>query len=273
MLTIYLNDTEPLNFQLENEENLGDVYQQILTWLQQSNIYVMQFLIDKKDSDDVANWQGLSLSEVDELNIRTGNKLDVFMEIAHSALTFCEALQSEPMPILQFSQRLDALLSDLKQVIVHYEETLILALFKPYLNETGDLLIEDDFNKEKIISQVAQIFEARQLQLQDPTLAFNSLKEELRAFLTHLEQIPLLLQNSEREQAEQLLSVLFLKLETLILLFFFVNDEQAQEPLLMKQLTPFLAELEEAYANHDTILISDLISYEILPVLQEFLAE
>ncbi|MCL2211535.1 MAG: hypothetical protein FWB95_06410 [Treponema sp.] len=264
-MIIKINDRE-LEFTLDNEKTLGDVFAAIEQWLLNSNHRISQVLVDG---------QIISASMLEETFKKeiTGVKtLDIHTNVTAELTATC--------------------IINLLEDINEYEKTAFEAkskFFENWKESSSALFIYEQmpdlysyffntFSSGDISAQTLRsITEEIQREVNDPVNEFIKVEPVLDEICARLTDLPLDIQTGKDLRASQSLQLFSAVTEKIIRLFYQLNSQgclpQGDEIKTIAQgfadFKDVIKELLEAYEKHDTVIVGDLSEYEASPRLKE----
>jgi len=282
-----INDEE-VSYSLENERTLGEVVHGIRAWLAAAGFVITGLSADDREllqAPDVS-WGGERVDTVSSLGVRATHTGD--MKIAHwrTVDKWLAMLQEEMMrapagttPEAEAPDPLAELLEGLPQTM----EGLAANPFLPPGSDAGTRF-EARFLGQKasavrswspearreaigVIQQLRGLVQAR---LDDATHARESLSRcavLMRASMVDLKEVSLLLQTGRDKPAMDIVIKFTDIVQSLmdVLPFLAPDPERAR---LLAELTPVLRELVAAFGSRDSVLIGDLLEYEVAPRME-----
>ncbi len=280
----------PIDVRLENEKNAQEVLQQLDSWLLSEGFFISSVLVnDTATSPSDTNF--LESCDVDEIRI---------MEI--SALPLDELAYERFSTLLNFFSYFlhgvnsgeQQLISDLYNELPHITGSIdyILDLKvgnKPVSEALNSLfesfsLTEEDYycpdNLKAFLTNLCFYIEGRIREIANPLLELKSTISLIQAQIPVLEEIPVLLQTGkEREAMEKVIA--FSEIHEKLTRIFSLLQESDKDDIFdltingisfmefLKEMNMHFQELTEALESEDTILIGDLLEYEIAPKIEQ----
>jgi len=279
-LNIFIND-EQVKFSLENEKYVGQVFTAVEKWLGENNFFVSEIYIDSEEvfatRKDV--WEQTEIKEVQDFSIK--------------AITVYEQrYQSLQILVRYFDQFILSLQQDDQSIINQYssEFTYIHDSLTGLLGDGKDKTIADNlqetFNgsfgekgvdparKQKLIADftgLLAILNARIREIEHPVREAESCYQEIERISERFPEISLYLQTGKDNEAMGIIIVLTEYLQKIIRIMMYhpsaeVLKENSDSGL--KELNEKMNELLEAFEAEDTILIGDLIEYELMDTIK-----
>lgn len=261
-------DGEEIDYTLENEYSLGDIVDALSSWLDNRNFVLETLKIDNAPVrlSDTA-WSNSPINSAEKLEITTSNLQDKQFE----RLAFLQ----EYLVMLQ-STASNENSNDLKDIANGYEAfRILLAAFTnlastasmPALEHAVSSMSEGRTpdNTEQLaneLSYIAQLLENTSNELLQPWQHALKYASALTEITAKFEDTAVALQTGKDRIAMETIIHL-----TELLQSFFRCISWAVNNYDIKKLQELLEELEEALKTGDSVLIGDLLEYEIKPIL------
>jgi hypothetical protein len=282
---ILLND-QPLDFTLEGERTLGEVVRGLERWLAGSALVLYSVRHGGRELLGLPpeQWAGTPQAEVGRLEVtvrHTGElaraNLRTVGEFLALARGFLSRAESDPALAAELSRGLPPLAESLRRHFPEAEVEAGLSGLAALLREGGPgdpggpSRPQALTRLERLEGQVARRLE----ELEHPRAALGRLAAELEPCLERAAEVSLLLQTGRDREAMELM-VRFSELSRLLVRLLETAELPAidgQEPReFFGELNRMLKELARAFEAKDTVLIGDLMEYEIAPRLRRLQA-
>ncbi|MBN2738741.1 MAG: hypothetical protein JXR70_17295 [Spirochaetales bacterium] len=296
-MEILIND-QKLDFKLENEKTLKDIVAGIEDWLRKEDLCITAMRHGKTDllAQPQNLWEELPLSDIDVLNL----EIQSYSQLRYSSLSnFIDFTRSFKKAVVENNTK------EIKDLIEGYPfltEGLNL-LFQPemfpdiYRHFAPLNTMLQDKNTEKglaIISQnesnflealdgfhriLAQVL----IESEEPQAALEKLTEQLSESGKAISEVAILLQTGKDKQAMEHLLFFSDVLQSLLRVFYMLKEKKHIDFLknrigdqsfeeFYQELNNKMRELIQAFDNNDSVLIGDLLEYEIAPQLENLVA-
>jgi hypothetical protein len=284
-LEIRINDAI-MDFTLENEKNLGEVIEQIDLWLEGSNLALTSITFDDKEllSLPSREWQGIPVEKVKTLKLAAKPGYEVLTTNMETILEFLSLLQKalENHDIKLLGELQDGFSVMTESVIKHLPGNQQTELT---LAELSNLINSISWEKTEVkkalhmTKQLAETFNKLLTERSNPVKALNNLALELEQCISEISDVSLLLQTGKDHKAMEAI-IRFTELnEKLIRVFLNLKKSRRKkiEELTINgmsleefytELNAILKELVEAFHAQDSVLIGDLLEYEVAPRLE-----
>lgn len=268
-------DGQLLNYTLEGEQNLYQVLSSIAQWLSPQKAAITRITLNGKSIDrwDRKEFENISIGEIDQLDLVTAteseqeyNELEILLQYFHLLKRALEGRQK------------DSLMEILKEY-PHVQPPLEHRLRSVFLSEGSARFplerapsTEGEWKQaEQFVQNTLSLLEARLYELTHPYEACEALFPLLEQTKGEIEHTSVLLQTGrDREAVRNVLSFIEILSKALrILARLHPLDPRVQE--VHRRLSQPLKELNEAFLSRDSVLIGDLLEYEIAPKLEELL--
>lgn len=248
-------DGTPITYTLEQEKTVDDVLSSLSQWLSQYQMIAETLHIDENPYEKDTHGH-LSVGNVQKIQVATQHRAElqvkklVFLsetinaleeDAEHGGKEVGKALQSEKESIVDI----------VRSCFTEQESKLFShALF------TSPLV--------PVLRTLQEIIQGRIQELLHPNDASQRTGQKLRGTLQAMIDIPLLLQTGKTHDAMQLLSTFTQELQTML---------RVNPPPKDNQLYGLLKELQDQLATEDidTVLLGDLIEYDVVPQCTEWL--
>jgi hypothetical protein len=291
-------NSEKIDYTLENEKSLGDVVRGIESWLNNSRLVITSMKVGPRDltSEPEPQWAGIPLDDVSRLDITAR----LYNEVQISQLELMQRyLQNLKSAVASGkADDLDAAMEGFEDIVRAMREALdinVMTRAGRGLQDLHKLLTGSSAQevnawptgiKEKVIRVLSDLLESVGLRLREtqrPAQTLRSTAEELRRSAFELEEVSVLLQQNEDEKAMSYV-VRFSELVGSIVRMvsiLAVTEEVALDDLsiggepvrsFLESFNGILKELVEAFTARDTVLIGDLLEYEISPRLDSLVS-
>ncbi len=275
-----LVNREPLDFTLEDEQSLGEVVDGLQAWLTAG-----QFTITSIDVNDTSYpihnrnaWEQIKVNGVRRLSVealpRTSADQDAILAVDEYLSLLQEALTSADREAL----------TDLLDELPHVRERII-AFFPALADSAGEssVLVTDQLDlgavqeTERIrltteITQLRSLLVARAREFAFPVREMAITLGQLSSASEELEQVPVQLQTGEGARAMKTVVSLTELLGRVFRLTPLVESAENRGDLDVVRIRTFtqetsevLAELAQAFEINDTVLVGDLLEYELAP--------
>ncbi len=291
-MEIMINNTV-LDTTLEKEKYLGEVVEAITQWLAESNMNIKEIFQDGENlsMDQTGTWWNRNISEITKLDIVALTNFEKYTEdlqIVYQYITMLgKAVQSQNFPLAA------DLIIDSKII----GETL--DYFFPKRGHKGEYssklekLIEkssirkaqespENLELVEFLTKTAFLLQQRINEVTDPVGMLQASSQTLSDLIPEISNVSVLLQTGKDKQA--LNSVItFVELsENIIRLYSIIKETQAIDlnsitvdgiafNSFYEDFNDILKELADAFESSDTVLIGDLLEYEIVPKIDTLL--
>ena len=270
---------EKIDYILETEKTVGNVVSGLTDWLEQSGMLIESVQLDG-DAAPMAEgeWKEKKIDAVETLAVnavdrREGRVIqletarDYFLLLKNSI----ESGDEESLP------ELSAGFADLRRILPHLLDE---GPDPSVLPRMDSVFAESGFpcpNREKPVDPeslaaeaeaVAALLEMRRREIADPEKQAASAAVALASMAENLDDVAVKLQTGKDKAAMETIVRLTELLQAFMRPMAWISgDEDVKK--IVDDMTGILAELEEALKAGDTVLIGDLLEYEIKPRLIE----
>jgi len=289
-LDILINK-EKIDFTLEKEKSLGEIINAIENWLDNPNYKITSLKIDDKElSDSVkTKWQKIPLIDINKLDIQVqlpGDANIYNFEILISFLnSFKDGVTKNNTEILEHCiSEYTIIIKSLKMIFVSGPIlNKIIEIDKLLAGSTPEIIFSwPEGIKEKVESNINIITENlsdRIKEIANPIHSLIKSVEGLHKSSVEIGEVSLLLQTGKDKQAMDYIISFSYHIEKTLRLFSLlresslikldelkISDNSIEE--FFNELNNILKELIEAFVANDSVLIGDLLEYEIAPRLE-----
>jgi len=286
---IRIND-QNLDFTIEKNETLGDVVKDIEAWLDGSDLVLYSVKHEDQDllSQPYEQWAKTPHSEVGTLNVMVKHTRELTVLNLQTILEYLDLLKQAAAAgkeelLGELFSGFPALMESARKHFPNPDTTLQ-ALIALFLHADAEEVLgwpEEKMQQAvKLIDLVSGNVSFRLQELQDPRAALETLSGDLKICIEEISEISILLQTGKDRQAMDTM-VRFSELsQSLVRLVASVltnsTDPEKQVTVggmglqdFYRDLNGILAELLEAFHANDSVLIGDLMEYEVAPRLEQ----
>ncbi|WP_319561819.1 hypothetical protein [Marispirochaeta sp.] len=283
-------NSSPIDVRLEEEKNAYEVIRQLDTWLVAEGFFITGILVNghaetMTDSDALKNFSVESIEKLEvlaqplnELSLERYSTLLQYFSYLYRALhdgdmKLLKDLRDESGPIIE---NMDSILK------LRVGDRLVSEVFSELVS---NLKLDDDFPRipeglKDFAGNLCIFIEGRIREIANPLMELRSTASLLEAYIPKLEDIPILLQTGKEKEAMEMV-IAFSEISEKLTRLYPQLKERDGEDLMTREIdgvtfeefyidlnTKFL-ELTEAMEAEDSILIGDLLEYEIAPKIRE----
>ena len=278
-MEIQINN-QNLDFTIEQDETLGQVVEDIEAWLKGTDLVL--FSVKHEDRELLATpyeqWGTTPHTEVGTLEVTVKHARELAVLNLQTILQYLDILRQSVST--NNSDKLEELMSGFSALTEslgkHFpnSEQLLQALINLFGNSRAEQVPAwaDETREQalKLIELVDSQVSFRLQEYQDPKAALKILAEALTVCIEEVSDISILLQTGKDKQAMDTI-VRFSELsQNLVRLVASIFPENSNKDLqdFYKELGGVLSELLEAFEAKDSVLIGDLMEYEIAPRME-----
>ena len=284
-MKILVND-EAIDFTLQGEEKLGEIIPPLRDWLAASDYSISSLSVDGKpiELDKRDQWEEIDLNGIETLTVSASSLVQEQLDGVETAMEFLvllrriiEAGDQERLAeaLMEYNYLREALPTFLSS---RYEEgTQMRNYFDELLDRTGaikgTLPSEGEERRELLrgVDSLISLLEARAREIVQPVEEFLSIARAVAGSLESIEEVPVLLQTGEGANAMRRLAGFTGLVERLVRLYPLWAEENDGKEADFEELNEVLAELIQALGDEDSVLVGDLVEYEIVPKVEAFL--
>lgn len=288
-MEIQIND-QNLDFTIESEETLGDVVRDLESWLDGTDLVLYSVRHEDREllSLPYDEWATTPHSEVGTLNVVVKHTRELTLLNLQTILEYLDMLErgvtaGDGRRLAQLLQGFSSLEESLQKHFQSSDSALqgLLSLFRG--TQAEQVLSWPEQTRRQalgLIRLAAERVSFRLQELQDPRAALKTLAEAMKVCIEEISEISILLQTGKDRQAMDTM-VRFSELsQSLVRLVASVfparNDEKLESNVggmslrdFYQELNSILSELLQAFEAKDSVLIGDLMEYEIAPRFQQ----
>ena len=278
-MQILVND-EPLDVTLEHEQTLGEVIDALADWLAEAQCTITAISVDNvvNPIHDRSGWESVPKDAVERLAIEA-QSFDEAQSSTLAALDEFFALLDEALS----GSHADAILDLSKEL--PFVRSRLGALFPSMSSEQGSWALSDPHlcagnpppaNRaaeiQGEISRFRTLLQIRAREYADPDRETFLTLGQLTAMADTLVEVPVFLQTGRQGEAMATVVQLTELLARVVRMLPRVSSDVLDKEGLAsftRDVTPFLGEMEHALEVEDSVLIGDLLEYEIAPRVRE----
>jgi molybdopterin converting factor small subunit len=269
-MTITING-DNINYTLEEEKTAGDIFNGLSSWLENSGMLIGRLEINSEYRPlDNQDWKSILIENIEDLSIealsfRAGRMRQ--LETARDYFTLLEtAVRNDDRESLK---ELQDGFNDLKKILPHLLEEGPHPTILPHLDETlGRGFSHPDEATAMEAVRMAAILENRWKEAADPETEALSAATALAEMADNLDHVAVQLQTGQDKTAMETIIRLAELLQTFMRALGW-SEGGSEIERITNNMNEILSELEEALKAGDTVLIGDLLEYEIKPRLIE----
>lgn len=284
-MRISINE-KAIDFSLENEKTLGDVIDGIHAWLEDSGYQIFSIEYDGKtvvpSGENDEEWKEQPIDKMQDLDITVLSSTEQYGQDLHTLYQYISLLQRA----LASDNR--ELIKDLKNELPYIVNNIDRILGSQ--NEYGQVLeklVESSGIKEGEMKPAVQqllsylnnlliILQSRINEVTQPLTELRSTAEGLKALVPQLMDVSVYLQTGKDKQAMSSIIEFTEIYEKLIRLYRLLQSQGITDlsktifdgqdfTSFYSELNEIFHELEDAFKSKDSVLIGDLLEYEVAP--------
>jgi hypothetical protein len=284
-LNISINE-QPINFTLENEQNLDEVMEGIHSWLEKTGYQIFSIDFDGTTvipgNEDTDSWKQKSIDQIKNLDITVLSATEQYGQDLHTLYQYLALLQRA------LSAGNLELIEDLKNELPYIVNNIDRVMGSA--NEYGrvlEKLVEGSGLREGELKPTVQqlqnylhnlliILQSRINEVTQPLTELRSTSESLKALIPKLMDVSVFLQTGKDKTAMDSVIEFTEISEKLIRLYRILQSQgiadisntqiEGQDfNSFYNELNGIFHELEDAFNSRDSVLIGDLLEYEIAP--------
>ena len=282
------NDAD-VSYSLENEKTLGEVVHGVRAWLDVAGFVITALNADDRDllQQPDASWGSARIDAISSLRVTSAHTGD--MKIAHwrTVDRWLGMLEEEVARApagtgapADSADPLDQLLEGLPQTM----EGFAANPFLPPGSDAGKRFearftgqkaaavrswtAEERREAAEVVHQLLGLVEARIEDATHPAESLSRCAGLIRECMTEIKEVSLLLQTGRDRPAMEIVIRFTDNVQSLMDILPFLPPDP-QRARLLAELTPVLRELVAAFGSRDSVLIGDLLEYEVAPRMEK----
>ncbi len=267
-MTISING-ENINYTLEDEQKAGEILNGLSSWLDESGLLIGGLEINHKSMPlNETEWKSIPIESIDNISIEALSLREGRVRQLETARDFFILLETaintgdeESLKELYEGFR------DLKGILPHLLNEGPHPTILPHLEK----VFKNGFKSSGSVSaaeavQMAAVLESRRRETASPESEARSAAEALAEMAEKLDDVAVQLQTGQDKTAMETIIRLTELLQMFMRALSWLDGSDTVEKT-MNDMNGILSELEEALKAGDTVLIGDLLEYEIKPRL------
>ena len=280
-MEIRIND-QPLAFRLENERTLGEVVRGLERWLAGSELVLYEVRCAGRDllGAPPQEWEATPHGEVERLELTVRHASEVRLANLRTLLEYLEAVRGftagpEARSAQELLRGYPLFVESLRRHFSEAETGGELADLAVLGGRPEALLALSPELRDRVDGAAARLAEriaGRLAELDDPRAALRRLSTELEAMAAGISEVSVLLATGRDRQAMEAVVRFSEFCQRLLRLLagLGVPEVGGLKPReYFTELNRVLGELAAAFQARDTVLIGDLLEYEIAPRLRQ----
>ena len=267
-MTISING-ENINYTLENEQKAGDILKGLTSWLEESGLLIGGLEINHEPMPlNETEWKSIPIESIDNISIEALSLREGRVRQLETARDFFILLETAIKTGDEESlKELYEGFRDLKGILPHLLNEGPHPTILPHLEK----VFEKGFKGTGSVSaaeavQMASVLESRRRETASPESEARSSAKALAEMAVNLDDVAVQLQTGQDKTAMETIIRLTELLQMFMRSLSWLDGSDTVKEIL-NDMNGILSELEEALKAGDTVLIGDLLEYEIKPRL------
>ena len=285
-MVITLN-SDPFDVTIENEKTLNELLSGLTEWLDKSGYIITDIIKDGiKLTLDKENWDNIHLDTIEKLDIKATSEVDKYISDLQTLYQYITMLYDS------VKNKNKTLTEDLLSEFPFIKSSM--DFFFTGNHNTADKPAElqklltnfkhEDINQELILllQNITLILKNRIKEISSPFTSLLETAEKLKELIPEISNVAVMLQTGDDRKAINTVLQFIELSEDLIRIFPFLKEfgytDITQKSINEESFNDFyidfngiLRELVEAFDINDSILIGDLMEYEIAPRVNKLL--
>ena len=264
-----------IDYTLEEEKTAGDVVEGLTQWLQQSGLLVGSLSLDDmpvglaEDQWKSRDLKQLSHLSIEAVDLREGRvrQLDTASGYFH---LLSEAIKSgDEAQLKELAEGYNDLMSMLPHLLSDGPESPLTSEIQSRFQSWGfpSSAISHPQDLFRECQNLISVLEARRHETENPMSSASTAAQALASMAQELDQVAVQLQTGKDKEAMGVIIHLTELLQSLLRSLSWLGNPLPDE--LGAEMTSNLMELEDALRAQDTVLIGDLLEYELKPRMEE----
>ncbi len=295
-MDIFINE-QPLNFTLEQETDFSQVRREVMKWLADEYYVVEKCDINgtQLSIDEITSWDEKPIDEIDEIRFHVKTVAeDNFerLQIIHQYLSLLKkALETENTGVCQeisseykiIEKELNYILNPRGEDTQNSDIILLTKLLEQTGFFAGEMKHKDSIaNAITLCGGFLSILKERMHEITNPKEELQVSIRTLASLIEPMNDIPVLLQSGKDKESMQIV-LSFVETSQKMLRIYPVlkvtSDFNMQQKLASGEtleefyfdFNAILSELKDAFNERDSVLIGDLLEYEIAPRIENLI--
>lgn len=272
-MTILINDQE-IEFTLEGGEKASEIYDSLKNFLRESGYLVYSFVLDgiPTDPEEMDIWGDKKKTEINRIEVTaltdTEYRLTGLLTIAEYINFLAKSVSDGDFSFLNgFDEDYPSILKNINLFLPGELGMLVGEQLEKTIKKSGLLIKNFDgaFRNEflKEIGGIAELIDMTAREIEDPKRELEASFKALQIIKPRLSDVSLLLQTGKDRGAMEIIINLTEILNKIFRLLNIFNTDNINT----EKLNSVLGELADAFSSGDSVLIGDLLEYEISPLL------
>jgi len=274
-MTISINGQE-IDYTLDNEKTAGEVIEGLCSWLEESGLLVSRIWIDGKVMTLAeGHWRDTATSEIavmklEAVTVKTGRIQQLGTARDYFLLLKDSAVNGDEVSLSELTNTYD----DLKRMMPHILDESQHPVIVPHMERVftecgfpaphgGRVANPKALSTEA--ARLANLVENRLREASNPEQAIQTAVLSLAELAENLDEIAVQLQTGKDKQAMETIIKMTELFQALTRTLAWVDNQGLKDSI--EALNGILGEFEEGLKAGDTVLIGDLLEYEIKPRL------
>lgn len=282
-MEIRINDV-PIDYRLEDESTVGEVYDGIESWLRGNGHRILDLLLDGSSvAQDRRSGNSQSIDEVSTLDFRVESIRQKDIDDIETIRTYLSLFQrvlrsGTEEQLIAVLEELPYVLGGIRHLTPDLADLLEEALPGPMEDAsshaaalTGDVRSR----AERRAADLDRLMERRQREMIDPDHEMRSVLAVLSDLIDRLESIPVMLQSGAEKDALATIGTFSETVSSFIRILPHVARRHPELTIpeeLITEINGFLTEIEQALSASDLVLLGDLVEYEVVPRFRELVS-
>jgi len=270
-------DGNIIDYTLEKEENGYDIIRAISLWLKKNYIIIKSIKIDEKEYnyDDKTLLGELSINSINKIDIFTltvreykYNQLLIIQEYFENLISLINSNNKDE--VLKFLKTYEKIKPDMEEVIDKIYKSENQGFIETFASKKE--LTDSDYENLKFFTEnIFFVIGERKREIINPETEIEKEKKYFDTFLPEIEIISVLLQTGKQNEAlEKIIKFVDFSKKLSRLLSYYNMGLGKIEAEEISKYNKLLHDLKDAIGRGDSVLIGDILEYELSPIIEQF---
>jgi hypothetical protein len=282
-MELYINN-EKIDFSLENESNLFDIFTGIDTWLEDSDLKIHSAMVNDLSCDisDTDMSKSFAVDKINKIELSAGTFEDIALQNIATVYDFFTLLKEALLK--RNKTQIEELMPEYSYVRTYlstsftgtnYEsaDTEHMERFYTLLYETGVLKgkLPDEAQTSLIVKEIDRnllLLAEKMREIDNPDREAAVAARLMIEFLPQVCDVSILLQTGKDKEAMNRVLRFSTLTQKIIRLLPAITLKSNDIQVIAVELKTCLEELTEAFQTQDSVLIGDILEYEITPKME-----
>lgn len=284
-MKIFINQDE-LDFSFENEKTLGDIYKSLEQWLAPQGYSISEIVINNEEVflNKKENWFDKPFTGAEEIRITALTLLELKAENIKTILSYTgmiqKALKEGNLNVLNELLEEYSYIEDSYKLLLDDSGNAIKDHMRKLLEVNG-FIPEAERSEKNVIAilegfiMLEAVIQGRLDEITNPFKAGKDTYDSIQAMFPQMEDVSLMLQTGKDREAMDIIIRFSELFQKLLRVYTNIPEENVSEhkdeiKKFISEMSGILNELAGAFSSEDSVLMGDLMEYEIMPRMENF---